>query len=38
MKTQLVAVLAGGLLYAPLASAAEDAAAIAAGSAYSKLR
>src|SRR6266550_3055508 len=27
MKTQLIAVLAGGLLYAPLASAAEDAAA-----------
>src|SRR5207248_8734380 len=27
MKTQLIAVLAGGLLYAPLASAAENAAA-----------
>ena len=27
MKTQLIAVLAGGLLYTPLASAAEDAAA-----------
>src|SRR6266487_818644 len=27
MKTQLIALLAGGLLYAPLASAAEDAAA-----------
>ena len=30
MKTQLIAVLAGGLLYAPLASAAEDAAAATA--------
>src|SRR6266404_2896825 len=30
MKTQLIAVLAGGLLYAPLASAAEDAAAASA--------
>jgi len=30
MKTQLIAVLAGGLLYTPLASAAEDAAAATA--------
>jgi hypothetical protein len=30
MKTQLIAVLAGGLLYAPFASAAEDAAAATA--------